>query len=236
MTDGVQVQSILEGRAQRTFQASFSAGDKVYAVSLQRTKQALIVVNEQGWIYDFVSGDLGKRQVATSNCAAAGRLIDAGAALANTWDGDPNSWNSDTTDWDEEIRAISNDDVLIGGEAGVFSITVPSAQTFFGGVEIVATLSKSGIVLSKTKRTMFDRIRPDVEGNPGTVLQFRLSAQETANGPITLAPDVPFLVTTSDTVDAFLQGRFMGLEIQSNGGEPWVLGNIEVYMREVGGW
>jgi hypothetical protein len=236
LTDGVSARSVLEGRAQRTFAASFSAQSTVYAVSLQRSKQGLVVVDQQGWVYDFVSGDLGKRQVADSNCAASGRLIDAGAASSNQWDNDANAWDTDVTQWDEQALALSNDDVLVGGVGGVFAITSPGATTFFGGVQIDASLSKDGIVLKPFKRTMFDRLRPDVDGNEGTVLKFRLSAQESANGAVTLAPAVDFAVTESDTVDAFLQGRFMGLQITSKGGDPWVLGNLEFYSREVGGW
>jgi hypothetical protein len=236
LTDGVSARSVLEGRAQRTFAASFSAQSTVYAVSLQRSKQGLVVVDQQGWVYDFVSGDLGKRQVADSNCAASGRLIDAGAAASNQWDNDPNAWDTDVTQWDEQALALSNDDVLVGGVGGVFAITSPGATTFFGGVQIEASLSKDGIVLKPFKRSMFDRLRPDVDGSAGTVLKFRLSAQESANGPVTLAPAVDYAVTESDTVDVFIQGRFMGLQIASSGGEPWVLGNLEFYSREVGGW
>jgi hypothetical protein len=238
LTDGVSVQSILEGRAQQTFQREYSSSAVTFAVVLQRSKLAVIAVGQSAIIYDFPSGALGRRDIAQGTlCAAQGRRIDADAALSNQWDPDNAAWDTDLTAWGEVALALSNDDVLVGGGAQVFCISDPTASSFASG-PVQASLSKEGIRITNNSnaRVMVSRLRPDVQGNEGTELTFRLSSQESANGPVTVGPDLAFIVGQTETLDSFLTGRFMGLEVLSDAGQPWVLGNIELTTREVGQW
>jgi hypothetical protein len=243
LTDGTRVASILDGRAQRAFYADFTSEQNpiLCAASLQRQKLALVIYPRQGdttatqaLLYDFTSGDIGFRDMPYTLCAESGALLED-VGDRNTWDGTPESWDAAQTVWDQRISVQSNDDVLIGTSAGVFCIT-SGAQDFASG-PVAASLSKRGLAFGAPEGIKQVRsLWPRVTGRMGDTLTFRLMAQDSVNGPVRLGPPMVFTIGQEGPLDGFISGRFLGVEVTSNGGAPWRMPAIDMELKRVGRW
>ncbi|QDY70133.1 hypothetical protein [Qingshengfaniella alkalisoli] len=241
LTDGAQVRSVLDGRAQRTFYEDFSAaGDLVFsAVTLHREKMGFIIypgagdsMGTRAIAYDFASGDIGMRDMPGVTCAAEGQELQDVGAL-NEWDGDPGVWNDDDTGWNHVIAAETVDDCLIGGDFG-FRV-LEGGDT--GASTVAARLEKSGLSFGDAqRRKMIRAIWPKVRGREGDIVTFRVGGQERSGGAMRWADPVAFAIGSDDPVEVFVQGRYMVLEVTSDGGEPWRMGTIDVEYRGAGTW
>jgi hypothetical protein len=246
LTDGVSVQSILDGRAQRDFYATFTSNTagRFAAAALARENLAFIIYPSEGQtyadkalVYDFVSGDIGFRDMPGVRCAAEGAALEEVGAV-NTWDGTPEAetWDTGSESWQYELRPASLDDVLIGGEFGFAVVSDGQAGDFVDG-PVEVSLSKMGLSFGNAqRRKMVSRIWPKVVGDEGDILTFRVSGQDVTGGPVTLGPPVTFTIGQDVSIDTFLQARFLGLEVRSSGGNPWRLGTVDIEFRELGGW
>lgn len=244
ITDGNQVRSVLDARAQRAFYADFTSEPNpvLAAVSLQREKLGVVIYPQQGsttatqaLLYDFVSGDIGFRDMPSVLCAESGRLLSE-IGDRNRWDGADGDWDPSTTAWDETLSVQSNDDVLVGTVSGVFCISDPTGNDFATG-PVQTRLSKLGLSFGSTQdRKQVKALWPKVTGRTGDTLTFRVTAQEHATGPVTLSEPLTYTIGQSDPLDVFLTGRYFGMEVTSLGGAPWRMGTIDVEYRGVGRW
>ena len=243
-TDGVQVVSILEGRAQRTFYEDFTTNKAgLYAaVVLARGKQALIsypetggTVGTRGLLYDFASGAIGFRDMPNVLCAAAGALLSDVSAI-NSWDGDPEAWDTDPSRWNFSVAAASLDDVLVAGSLGFACISENSTQDFLEE-PVQASLEKEGLAFgSPERRKLVKQIWPKFAGVAGDIIQVRMGGQEITGGPITLVAPVNFVIGQAEPLDLWISGRYLYLQIESNGGSPWALGSMDIVYRDLGAW
>lgn len=244
LTDGTQVTSVLDGRAQRAFYQDFTQnrGGLFAAATLSREKLGIIGYPTAGspyidraLLFDFSSGDIGFRDMPDALCISeGGRLTDVGSS--NIWDGDSASWDSDATPWPQEVTGITLDDVIVGGAFGFALLSDNSASDFVSG-PVSARLEKAGLSFGNPRaRKMVSRIWPKITGQIGDTLSIRLGGQEITGGPISLSSPVTFTIGQDQSVDTFVQGRFLSIEITSTGGAPWRMGSIDIEYREVGGW
>jgi hypothetical protein len=243
-TDGVQVVSILDGRAGRTFYEDFTENKAgLYsAVTLARQKQALIAypqagetLGTRGLIFDFTSNAIGFRDMPNVTCAGEGALLSDVSSI-NSWDGDPEAWDTDPSRWTFAVPAASLDDVIVGGGTGFACITDANTKDFLGG-EVVASVEKGGIAFGDPqRRKLVKAIWPKFDGAEGDVIIFRLGGQEITGGAITLSAPVPFVIGQNGPVETFAQGRYLFMQIESTGGSPWALGSMDIVYRQTGAW
>jgi hypothetical protein len=242
ITDGVRVNSILDGRAQRDFYADFAQNDpRIFsAVTLAREKVGVIIYPRGGasrgnraLIYDFISQDIGYRDMPDVTCAAAGAALrDVGDV--NQWDGAIGTWDEQTRAWGQDVFGQTLDDIMAGGDMGFVILSDPNADDFTTG-PVRAQLEKSGLAFGNPqRRKMVTRLWPKVSGRIGDTLLFRVGGQDVTGGPVSLGPPVTFTIGQDTSVDTFVQGRFLSMEIVSEGGAPWRIGTIDVEYREVG--
>ncbi len=239
LTDGVEVQSVLDGRAQRTFYADFQdpTGSIFSAATLHREKLGIIAYPAAGEtygtraiLYDFASGDIGFRDMSDVICLAEGRMVEE-VTTQNDWDNDTGTWSTDTNAWNTGVSASSVNDVLMGTPNGSYLM-------LGGDLALAATLEKAGLAFGNpSKRKMVTRVWPKFEGSEGDVVNFRIGGQETAGGPVSLGPTMAHTIGSGVPLDCLVQGRFMTLLVDSAAtNEAWRLGSIDVEYREVGGW
>ena len=239
VTDGVQVTSILSGKAQRTFYADFQNGQgSVFSVfNLNREKLGGVIYPGGGdtlgttmVLFDYESADISFRQVANTRCAAIGRYLED-VGDQNEWDGDPRAWDSDNTAWNQQVTAQTVEDVLLGTTEGI---------KLFGGdpVALPVSMEKSSLPLDQSKqyRRMISRIWPKVVGDTGDIIKVRLGGQESAGGPTTLNPDVNYVIGSGLPIDAFIQGRYLTIMLSSTDTSPWRWGSFDIEHRRVGGF
>lgn len=243
LTDGVQVKSALDGRAQRTFYAGFSGAHPTTfsAVTLMREKLGMIIYPnvgtdaDQALMFDFASGDIGFREMPDTFCAGEGQVL-SDIGDANQWDADDNEWDTDTQRWNEIAANASADDVVIGGDFGFLQVSDDTANDFYMG-PVAASVEKSGIAFGNPQgHKLINRVWPKLSGTVGDIVQIRIGSQDVTGGPVSLGPVVDYTIGVTTSVDTFTEGRFLSIEISSNGGSPWRLGSIDIEYREVGRW
>lgn len=239
LTDGVSVQSVLDGRAQRAFYADFSqpSGGVYCATTLSREKLGIVgypgagsSVASQALLFDFSSGDIGFRDLPDTLCLVSGRML-TNPGSSNQWDGDGQAWSADQTAWNRLISSATVDDVLIGTAAGPMLLG--------GGANALpASLEKSGLAFGNPQaRKLVARLWPKVTGRRGDVLSFRVGGQELTGGSVDLSDAIPFEIGAELPVDVLVQGRFLTVIVESSGAAaPWRMGSIDVEFRELGGW
>jgi len=244
VTDGVNIQSVLEGRAQRVFQDDYSSAinPRVLAASLDRQKLGMVIypsasnaVPVQALLYDFTSGDISFRDMPPSLCAASGALLkDVGNV--NTWDGDNAVWNSDGTAWNEQVSGKTNDDVFVGGSSGAYCISDQTVSAFWAG-EVQAVLQKVAFQFGDgATRFLVKQAWPNVTGTAGESLQFRFYGQEIMGGPLDVSEPLDFIIGQAQPLHLFMQGRYLGFEVVSQGGDPWRFGSMDLVLSEIGQW
>lgn len=237
LTDGIQVQSVLDGRAQKTFYNDFTSEKNAIfsAVTLPREKIGAIIyprasstLGDQMLLFDFSSAAIGFRFTPDVLCAAEGpALTDVGAI--NSWDGDPDNWEDDLTSWNQVVSSQTRNDIMFGGDFGFLTGSDPTALDFVDG-PVQARLEKHGLSFGDAEiYKMIQRVWPKIKGRAGDVVTFRIGGQQITNGPITWAPPVDFVIGTDPShIDTFVTGRFISIEVSSNGGAAWALGSIDV--------
>lgn len=246
LTDGAQVRSVLDGRAQRYFYADFTgaAGLVFSAVTLHREKLGFLIypaagesIGTRALVYDFSSGDLGIRDMPGVTCAGDGQELQD-VSLKNTWDGSPGAWNAATWAWNTLLTAQSVEDCVIGGAFGFRVLEGAVRPGDLVGDPVVARLEKTGLSFGDAqRRKQIKAVWPKVVGTEGETLTFRLGGQERAGGPVSWADPVDLVIGAEfPPVESFVQGRFMAIEVTSAGGDAWRLGTIDVEFRGVGQW
>jgi hypothetical protein len=244
LCDGVQVKSILDGRAQRTFYRDFSdnTGRLFSVATLQRSKIGLVIYPQSGetvgnrvLMFNYITGDIGFREVDPTYCMASGAQLRDGAG-PNVWDTDSQPWDDDRTAWPQTNTDATIDDLMIGGSYGFAIISDPASNDFLSG-PVVLALEKTGISFGDAEqRKLINRVWPKISGVAGDVVTFRLGGQEITGGPIALAPPVDFVIGQTTSLDTFVQGRFLSIQISSTGGSPYRMGSIDVEFRGLGLW
>ena len=243
-SDGVQLASVLDGGAQRTFYDQLSAANnRIFAgASLNREKLGLLMVPtgdgtvpDLAVLFDFASGAVGFREVPEVLCAGQGRAL-LSVGDRNTWNGDPASWNSDSTAWSDQAQAASVDDVIAGSLAGDAWLLSGGGEAFASG-PIGAELSKAGLAFGDPQvRKLISRVWPKVRGREGDQLMFRVGGQEISGGPVSWGPVMPFAIGQVEPLACFVSGRLISLQVLSQGGEQWQLGSMDVEWRAQGRW
>lgn len=238
LSDGVQMRSVLSGRAQRTFYADFQGiqGDVFSVFTLNREKLGGVLYPKTGdavgtsiLIYDYDSGDISFRSAPDVLCAGTGRFLDD-VGDANEWDGNLLAWNNNEDSWNQEINATTVEDVLFGTETGI--------MLFTGGLlSLPVNLEKSGLGFGDPQmRKQISRLWPKLEGVVGDVVQFRIGGQEISGGPTSLGPVLDYVIGQNEPLDMFVSGRYMTVIVESSDVGPWRLGSFDVEYTEQGAW
>lgn len=240
ISDGVSYQSVLTGKAQRTYYDDVLAsalGGLIQGATLARLGLSLMAYTPRGGagmtralIYDWASGAISWRSLPESRCISEGRAIQD--VTRNKWDGDSEAWNKDPTPWNAELVAATGDDVLVGG-AGLWLISEQNAE----GVADPVYLLKLGASLGNSEnQKLIRRVWPRIRG-VGRVL-VRVGASVEASGPVEWSDAVEFELGQSGHVDLFRRGRFVAIELQSLEDYPegFQVGAIEVDAVEAGRW
>lgn len=243
LTDGVQLQSVLDGRAQQTFYDDFASANSLVfsACTLHREALGFIIYPKANTsngtlalVYDFAGGDIGFRDMPGVYCAGKGQELQ-NVGTKNTWDGDPGAWNNDVTVWNQVISAQTVEDCLIGGTFGFAVIEAQDPEA--PDADIAARLEKSGLSFGNAQlRKLVKAIWPKLKGREGDIVTFRIGGQELPGGPVEWADPVDFAIGSGYPVETFVEGRYIAIEVTSQGGDPWAMGTSDIEYRGLGQW
>jgi hypothetical protein len=240
ITDGVSYQSILSGKAQRTFYDEVTASalrGLIQGATLSRLGLSVMAYAMRGGttmtralIYDWATGAISWRGIPASRCISEGRAIQD--VTKNSWDSDAGQWQKDATPWNSELVAATGDDVMVGG-TGLWLISDQEAE---GVAEPVYLLKRSAPLGSAESFKLIRHVWPRIRGSGAVWVRIGVSAE--AQGPIEWTPLQPFVIGAGGKVDVFARGRFISLEISSDEASPagFQVGSVDVDAVEVGLW
>ena len=239
LSDGVQVRSVLDGRAQRGFYAVLSdtRGATYAAATLLREKLGVIAYPtgdstkaDKAILYDFATGDIGFRELPGVRCFGHGRMLED-VGQADDWDSDGDPWDVDLSAWNVEFTPVTTEDVLLGS-------STDNTMLFFGAdVAYPVSVEKQGLAFGNPQtHKLAVRVWPKIEGHTGDVVTFRIGAQEQQGAPVRLSPPVDYVIGDPRPLDVFAAGRFLSFHVLSSDTSVWRLGSIDVEYRELGGW
>ena len=247
MTDGVEVISILDQKAQRKYYSEFEANERRTFVSLTLAREKLALMCYQGFgakegtcnravIFNFIDRSISFRDVADVTCGSEGSQIFPTSSQGGDWDSDNDSWDSDDTIWNSFIEELSVDDAVVGALDGFHLLTNVSGADE-AGKEITARVERYGLALGNAEiRQDIVRCWPKVVGAPGDVLHFQFGFQEIAGGPFSLTQVIDFTIGQQRHIDFMAQGRYFAVFVSSKGGSAWRLGSMDFEVRAAGEW
>ncbi|MGB0662076.1 MAG: hypothetical protein ACPGNV_18115 [Mangrovicoccus sp.] len=228
---GQAPQSLIDGRALDDFRAT-RAGDAL-VFSAPQIRSVVVA-------YDSGSGALDRSLVLEDRTGHIGYRAGGFACVTvaeplsqssgGAWSDAVTSWAEAVGGWGGSFGPRPGQVALVGSAAGV--------SVLEGGADdaVSATLSRSPVDLTGGARAQVRALEPVVLGDAGTVLQFRVSTAEFQGGPVSLTRAVHFVIGRDRVVHVLTSGRYVGVEVSSNGAGHWRLSKIAIDWEGAGQW
>lgn len=158
------------------------------------------------------------------------------AAVGPVDDSASQTYDGQTGTYDESLRSYNENEFGAGQERLLLcapdrpALVLADAGTRNFGDPIQATMTRTGITFGdpNTYKTI-QRVRPRW-GNtpPGTQIKFQVGASDTLDGAISWAPVVTITVGADFTVDSFITGRFLAIQVLSYTAASWRIDGMDV--------
>lgn len=227
LTDGVNVQSIADGRIKTFLTNSIDENNVLnsFIVRDLSKREVWVCVPEAGsqfatvaHIWDerrdtWVTRDLNQARYGTT-----GYVLDT--AVDDTWDADAAAWDTDLAPWSASSTGAIARVVLSEGLTQYVEDTADA-------VSLTAQVAKHDITFDdETQVKVTSRVWLIGTGAGFASLRFRLGARDAINDSIVWGALVD--VNTEDGTPYEVAGRFISIEVQSTGADAWTLDRIEL--------
>lgn len=145
---------------------------------------------------------------------------------ALTWNTDSDTWDADQTRWTQQfINDISND-LVFPLSTNLMQLDTGSTDN---GVDISASIEKNGIQITpENEIALVVRVIPNIVGTTGDVVKIKVGSQYNIGDPIAWGAQSDFTIGTSKHHDCLVKGRYMSIQVASEGGDIWSLHSIGV--------
>jgi len=171
-------------------------------------------------VYDINQDSFGVRDLANVACAPVGFVNDT--VESNTWDDrSSDAWAGATDVWGSSTIAAARDSI-------VFVTADDLVQQDTGdAVTLGASLGKHSMAFDEPERVKFiKRVHVRTRENSGDLL-VRVGGQMTPTGPTTWSAEVS-LPEGEQVVNAFAMGRYISVEVRSNGSDVWKVTGLDL--------
>ena len=151
-----------------------------------------------------------------------------------TWDAQTATWLNAVGMWDAPTYQAAAETILASVDGELVNYDGSNTND---GVNIQAVITKSGVALGDPQtRKLIKRVWPRIDAPYGTQIYIRAGGHDQPNGSVAWAAPVLFTVGEDEKVDTFAQGRYMAIEVASDGNQPWRMSGFDVEYSTVGGW
>lgn len=254
--DGVQLASVIDKKNRRWLFNNLNQSHYGLAfVAINKPRRELWVAFPSGaadycnqvLIMDIATGKWGVRDPDGSKMFFAASGIVA-ATQADDWQSDGQAWNSDNTTWDAQLYNSSTEGLVLGElddqqtalpliNKGRF-VVVDVGPDFLAGeaaaIDISASLTREDIDcespdMVKTATKLWPRISSPVQGQQ---VFFRAGSKMNLGEPTSWGPEMPFSIGFDDHVSVFVTGRWLAVQMRSEGSAPWQLQGIDISYTE----
>lgn len=218
--DGVQAQSILDGKMRRwLFQNIDSTNAKVSFVCKQwYFSEIWFCFPEAGHtacnlaiVWNWKNNTLSIRDIPEIAHAESGVV---GASAASTWDGDTDPWYSDSLAWNATEIAPNLQRLLMCSASASQNYLADSGY-LYASAFIPAVLERTGLTFGAPDKIKLVRgIRPRFKGNANTVT-LKIGSQDDPYGAVTWGDPVTFTIGTDYQADFLVSGRYIAFQLSS---------------------
>lgn len=176
-------------------------------------------------VIDTSTGNpLGFRDLPTIACAATGSVNDT--AESQLWDDQAYTWDVANSLWNQQTFTEANKALVLGYSNDATPTSSKLFQVDSGdtanGTNISATLTRNYLDLGDPTRMKFvSRIIPRISGTAGTEVSIRVGSADSPEGSETWEVAQTFTIGTSDSLYFTALGKYISVEISSDGVNPW---------------
>jgi hypothetical protein len=234
MIDGNNVQSIAAARMRDTLFAQLDQEnfEELFAVYYRAKREVWICYPESGstlcdraLVYNVDNDAWSERDVPESRAAAVGVVNDS--APSEAWDDDTDTWDGDFTLWNEQF--ISNAERLMFAMPGDTEFQLADSSEI---VALDSVVSKHDITFGEPERLKFiRRVHIRAERTSGS-LYVRVGQRMTPGDAVTWQTERE-LALDQQFINCTVLGRYISIEIRSEGTDPWKVtgADFEIEMR-----
>lgn len=228
LTDGTNRKSVAQGRMREYLFSQIDQDnyENLFVVYNRAQNEVWLCFPEQGsafctaaLVYDVANDAFGVRTLPGVACAAVGIVNDD--AVSEAWDDDTEAWDDDLSLWNSANFSFARESLVIGFD------DVAEMQDTDDPVPVAASAGRYDLTFGEPERIKFVR-RVHVLATVGAGSLFvRVGARMTPGGAITWASEVE-LTEPNQIVNAFAQGRYICVELRSEGPAVWTVTGIEI--------
>jgi len=228
LTDGTNRRSVGESRVKDYLFDSLDQDNyrNLFCTYNRARDEVLVAFPEAGsefcteaLIYDVSRDAFGIRELDTIVAAPVGFVNDQ--VESNTWDDRSDTWSAAGDVWGSSTIAAARDSIV--------HIEAQQMTQHDTGDSVAepASIGKHGLTFGEPERVKFvKRVHIRTEQNYGTLL-VRVGASMTPNGVTTWCDEVS-ISDPEQIVNCFAQGRYISVEIRSNGSDVWKVTGIDI--------
>jgi hypothetical protein len=182
-------------------------------------------------VWNFRDNTFGVRDLPNTAHISFG-VIDPNSS--NTWSGSTDTWTTITGTWGEKSYNPANLNPLILDHTNT-KMYLGDDTNQFAGSNMTSYVEKTGLSLGDpARKKMITRIRPRITGTPGGVVQVRVGARTTPDGPVTWTTN-NFTIGTTEKIDIRVNDFYHALRFSSNTDVEWSLLGYEIEYVDRGG-
>ena len=153
-------------------------------------------------------------------------------AEVDTWDADSEVWDADQLAWNEKEYSRLKDTVLAAGTT-VTNLYEMDATDLNNGEDIQSYLERISMpLLSLDRVKTVKAVWPKMDGEPGTVVSFRIGTQMSVNSAVDWSPKLDFTIGQDEKLDLILKGRYISVRVEASGQTSFRLQSLELEIEE----
>lgn len=228
LVDGNNVQSIAAARMRNTLFAQLDQEnfEELHLVYYRAKREVWINYPDSGstlcdraLVYNVDNDAWSERDIPESRAAAVGIINDS--APSEAWDDDSGEWDDDISLWNEQFISSAERLMLASTSATEFRLADSSEAA-----AVNAVVAKHDMTFDEPERLKFvRRAHVRVERSSGSLF-VRLGHSMTPNAAITWQTERE-LVYGEQIVNCAVLGRYISIEIRSEGTDPWKVTGVD---------
>lgn len=182
-------------------------------------------------VWNWRTGTVGLRALPLPSYMAEGLVLADNAVAADAWSAASGSWDSETSAWGSRLYTSSAPSLMMAtiSDSGLYKIDAEVGTQN-------AVLERTGLSVPIKQQLLPDftamkflrEVWPRIEGTEGGVVNVEVGTQMQMNSPVVWKPAQPFIIGTSQNINATASGRSFGLRFSSNTEINWRIAGYEL--------
>lgn len=175
-------------------------------------------------VWNWESGTWTVRTLQQVTSGATGQLD---ASATRTWEAQAYAWQDAASAWDEDELSPAQERLLLGSSSAIAAADVTGT---INGASYTSHVERTGLSFGAPEQVKLARgLRLRLQGVNGTKVQIQLGGQMSPEQPVQWSAPVQYVVGSDQytRVDAFAQGRFLAIRLQSLDNQPWRFASID---------